>query len=400
MAPPADIPSIRSPVSAEAPTPPLATTNVAQGSLSSLTQSAVGQVFQAQLLSQLEDGTFLVNIADSPLRMSLPAGSTVGETLDMTLLATEPRPAFLLDQQSSTTSALLSSAAKLINTALQTAQQSGAPATVVGKAPLVASPEVSTPVLADALKDSIEFSGVFYESHVSQWAAGERPLADLQLEPQVQAQEEPPSFTTSTQLNNPTASPRPAAGNSETSTGTLLPRPPATEEQLTNLMNAARSTVDARPSLAQALRTILSGNNLPKEADVVVREPTMTQQNAQNINLQLNTLEQHRIAWQGELWPGQRMEWEISEESGGGRQGGDADESQKVWQSVVRFDLPKLGKVAASISLSGGHVRMQVSTRSDDSAALLQAHGTELASALDAAGSPLDLLTIKQDGNL
>jgi len=140
----------------------------------------------------------------------------------------------------------------------------------------------------------------------------------------------------------------------------------------------------------------LSGGALPKEADTVVRAPTMTQENAQNINLQLNALEQHRIAWRGELWPGQKMEWEISDQNGGSSQG-NPGEGQNTWQSVVRFDLPKLGKVSASIHLSGGHVSMQVSARSGNTVGLMKVHGQELADALTAAGTPLDLLTIKQD---
>jgi hypothetical protein len=166
---------------------------------------------------------------------------------------------------------------------------------------------------------------------------------------------------------------------------------------MSNLINSASNSPDARTSLTQTLSTLLSGNNLPKEADTLVREPTMTQANAQNINLQLNVLEQNRIMWQGELWPGQRMEWEISEDARRGSQGTGANDNETAWQSVVRFDLPKLGKVAATIHLSGGHVRMMVSTSSENSAALMKAHGPELAEALDAAGSPLDLLTVSQD---
>jgi hypothetical protein len=135
-----------------------------------------------------------------------------------------------------------------------------------------------------------------------------------------------------------------------------------------------------------------------KDADVVVRSATLTPESAQTINLQLNTLEQHRVAWQGELWPGQRLEWEISEDANGRSQSGDMEADQTSWQSTVHFDLPNLGKVSASIHLSGGHVRMHVSTLSASSAAALKAHGDALANALDAAGSTLDSLIIKQDG--
>lgn len=384
MITPADSTSIRSPVIVDSPTSVSATANIAQEALSNLTQNAVGKLFQAQVLSQLDDGTFLVSVADTALRMALPAGTTVGDTLKMTLLATDPRPAFLLEQQGSDTSASLSSAAKLINTVLQAAQQAGASTTLVGKVPLVASPAVSIPELATALQDSVEFSGVFYESHVGQWVSGDRPLSDLLREPQVQAQEDAPTQAA--------ASKAPAG-----SAATVLPRPPATQAELSTLMSNVRTAPDTRQFLAQALSSLSNGNDLPKEADTVVRTATISQESAQTINLQLNTLEQQRIAWQGELWPGQRMEWEISEESNGRSQSGDADPNQASWQSVVRFDLPKLGKISASIHLCGGHVRMQVCTISTGSVATLKAHGDKLANALDAAGSPLDSLIIKQD---
>jgi hypothetical protein len=56
-----------------------------------------------------------------------------------------------------------------------------------------------------------------------------------------------------------------------------------------------------------------------------------------------------------------------------------------------------LGKISATITLAGGHVQVRVGTASQNAAATLKAHGDLLASALDAAGSPLDSLTIKQD---
>ncbi|HSY28575.1 MAG TPA: flagellar hook-length control protein FliK [Burkholderiaceae bacterium] len=380
-----------SPLSAAASVGP----NPVQGALGNITQAAVGQLFQAQVLSQLEDGTFLVNVGDNALRMALPAGTNVGGTLPMTLLATDPRPAFLLEQQNDGSSALLSNAAKVINTALQSAQQSGAPTAIVGKTPLLTTPTADTPQIAGALQDGIEFSGVFYESHVGQWADGERALADLMLEPQTQVASQ--GATQAGAQNQ--ASAAATAGKSQASNApTVLQRPATSDTELSRLIdNAVTSASNGQTKLSQAINTLLNTRNLPQEADTLVRTPTLTQETAQNINLQLNTLEQHRIAWQGELWPGQQFEWEVSDETSRGGQQGDASEGNASWQSVVRFELPTLGKVSATINLAGGHVQIRVNTASQGSAALLKAHGDELASAMDAAGSPLDSLIIKQD---
>jgi len=311
--------------------------------------------------------------------------------LPMTLLATDPRPAFLLEQQNDGSSALLSNAAKVINTALQSAQQSGAPTAIVGKTPLLTTPTADTPQIAGALQDGIEFSGVFYESHVAQWVDGERPMSDLMLEPQTQESSQAGAQSQ--------ASAAATAGKSQASNApTVLQRPATSDMELSRLIdNALTSPSDGPTKLSQAINTLLNSRNLPQEADTLVRTPTLTQETAQNINLQLNTLEQHRIAWQGELWPGQQLEWEVSDETNrGGQQGATGDENTS-WQSVVRFELPTLGKVSATINLAGGHVQMRINTASQGSAALLKARGDELANALDAAGSPLDSLIIKQD---
>jgi hypothetical protein len=111
------------------------------------------------------------------------------------------------------------------------------------------------------------------------------------------------------------------------------------------------------------------------------------------INLQLTALEQRTVQWQGELWPGQPLEWEVSEQP----PESDAENAPSTWQSVVRFELPTLGVVSATIRLAGGRVQMQVHTASEATAASLRAHRSELANAMEAAGAPLDLLTVKQD---
>jgi flagellar hook-length control protein FliK len=62
-----------------------------------------------------------------------------------------------------------------------------APASATRARPLVAVPphsEYATDRLALQLKDAVEFSGIFYESHLAQWADDLRPRALLAHEPQ------------------------------------------------------------------------------------------------------------------------------------------------------------------------------------------------------------------------
>jgi hypothetical protein len=53
-----------------------------------------------------------------------------------------------------------------------------------GVAPLLPSPPGNGATLAESLRLALAQSGFFYESHQSQWVAGQRPLEDLMREPQ------------------------------------------------------------------------------------------------------------------------------------------------------------------------------------------------------------------------
>jgi hypothetical protein len=151
-------------------------------------------------------------------------------------------------------------------------------------------------------------------------------LSDLLQEPQTNAPATP-QVEQSSQTSRATAATNAAATAKAQSVGaeTLLPRPAISDADLSRLMDNLRATSAGQTKLTQALNTLLNARNLPQQADAVVRSPSLTQQSAQTINLQLNALEQHRVAWQGELWPGQHFEWEISDESNHGGHAGNAD---------------------------------------------------------------------------
>jgi hypothetical protein len=172
----------------EAPTPVGQSTDARQEVYHRLNQIALGQQLPAKVLERLADGTFLVRVADASARMSLPVGAQVGDDLSMTLVERQPRPTFLLGAGTPSTSgdarATLSQAALLIDSLLQSAQQSGAVTAAIGKKPLLPSPSGNAAQLAAALQDGADASGLFYESHLAQWAAGSRPLSSIQREPQ------------------------------------------------------------------------------------------------------------------------------------------------------------------------------------------------------------------------
>ena len=387
-----------------------------QESVERLARLEVGKQFQAQILSRLDDGTFLVRVADTAARLALPGGGVAGDKLALTLVRIDPRPTFNLDAQEAGTlaevdlagsknaspsgvisrslygpngslsigAAILSSpgitlapgsgessnltglsnAGKFIDNLLNVAQKDGASTALVGKTP-IASAATNPIQLASALRDTLSLSGLFYESHVQQWAEGQRSLSDLLREPQARA------------------------GLAEKALPTPLP--------------AATPLGKLPPEVVEARRNLLAYFNVaPLDTIATGIKPIQIDASAsQMINLQLNTLEHQTVQWRGELFPGQQMEWEVGREPHrGGDEYGNTDAEQS-WRSAVKFSLPGLGTVAATIYLMGDRVQIQVRTDSDATAAALQKDGQNLISALEGVGSKLDGLTIgrKVDGD-
>lgn len=328
--------SAASPVGAAVPVAALG--DPGQESLRRLLALETGKAFQAQVLSRLSNGDFVVGIADTAARMALPEGTRVGQELSLTMIGREPRPLFLLEPAAGKDQASFSAAARLVSSLLHnTAAASSTP--LPGAAPLAASgAAVLAAPLETVLKSSLELSGLFYESHVGQWANGARPLALLQREPQMQAARvNAPGDTSELRVyqGNPDATPAGSAAGMELDAGRL-------------------------------------------------------------IRLQLDTLEQRSVTWQGELFPGQPMQWEVREESHG-ESGSPLPPAERAWQSVVRFELPTLGTVAATLQLQGGHLQVKVRAGDAGSVRALRDGGGELAAALEAAGLPLDLMTVSHE---
>jgi hypothetical protein len=222
------------------------------------------------------------------------------------------------------TPATLSTAGRLINNLLQAAQQQGAPSALLGKNAIVQTPATLPLQVALALKDTLAYSGLFYESHVVEWADGKRPIAELLREPQMQAQ------------------------------------------------------------------AAASPNKGPQAQDGEV-------QFSQLVNLQLNVLEQDSMQWSGEIWPGQKMNWDVRKDPDQNKGHAGDEPAQQTWQSGVRFNLPLLGSVSATIHLIGERLHIQINTGAETTAATLREHADALVDALAAAGSPLDSLLVKQD---
>ena len=119
----------------------------------------------------------------------LPADAVKPQSLAATLLGKAPlTPSSELPELDHTTpQSTLSSTARVLTTVL-TAAQGGqmAQLALIGKTALFGNGLPATDALAQKLQDTISKSGLFYESHVTEWVKGERTLPDLMREPQMQ----------------------------------------------------------------------------------------------------------------------------------------------------------------------------------------------------------------------
>ncbi len=112
---------------------------------------------------------------------------------------------------------------------------------------------------------------------------------------------------------------------------------------------------------------------------------------------QLQTLEQQRLLWHGEVWPRQQMEWEISRHDRHHNQQDPqaADTDETMINSRITLHFPRLGEVTASISHVNGHMRIELLADKGSTLALLKQQSQKLVESLEASGQTLDHLTVQ-----
>lgn len=218
------------------------------------------------------------------------------------------------------------------------------PASVAAVAGRVALP--TAPALAQALRQTLQTSGLFYESHLSDLAFGKRSAQQLRAEPQARL---------------------PAAGAESAAT----PRAPESAAP-------ARALPTAEPTPASQPATNTPGAPVPgihQDATLLVRQ-------------QLDVLANQMLAWQGQAWPGAPMEWEVAREH--------ADEAAGQpgthWATRLKLNLPRLGTVEARLNLAANQLVLHVVA--PDSAAEIGAAADALRQQLSAAGLTLTNLSV------
>lgn len=301
----------------------------------------IGQSLTGQVKGQTK-GITLVDIEGQTVALRLPKQAAPGDTLRLRFAGHLPQPVFLLEtpEPEAAGDAQLSQTARMLSELVQRLPERNALPTLTPPAPLLDQPTAQPAEMALALRTALVRSGLFYESHLANWAVGLDSLDGLMQEPQN----------------------RLAAADVARAAASPASAPALTE-----------GTASSDPRPLNPMHALLSQ--------------------------QLQVLESPQFVWRGELWPGQMLEWLVRKETETGQDHSTAtpaNEVDAVWQSRLRVNLPQLGEVTLHIRLDARQgFDIRVVPEQAGAETTLRAHHGELLEQLAAAGCTLQALTVQ-----
>ena len=368
---PADIAS-RLQVSADTALRPVAPTQEIADKLSGL---VAGQKVMAEIQAMLPNGTYRAMINQRSITLALPFSAKSGDSLELQVTENDGKLALAILSRTDGNAAkagaesvptTLSRTGQLISNLFagtNRAQSSETPAVPLnGNQPIASAPPNTAQDLLPLLKQAITQSGMFYESHQAEWVEGRLPKAALLQEPQGK-------------LSSPAAF---ASALAELE-GVLQNQPRATTGEPAV---AARVTAD----MPQSSNAGVEGSKA-----AIAQSPTSGQvvapQTQPLVQQQLEALATQNFSWQGQVWPGQEMRWEIDEDAARPTQ--DGEDSAPRWSTRLHLMLPTLGEVDARIRLEGNSIAISMIADSAETRTLMRVSSSALRSQLDEAGLTL-----------
>jgi hypothetical protein len=354
---------------------------------SDLPELRPGQTFTARIQEVLPDNTYKALVAGKQLTLQLPEGAKSGDMLDLMVIDRSPKVVIAKQVESGNTGAAsgetgpypfakLSPAARLIGQLLPAEGETTQPAQLNRGQPLLAQPPQSQNTaaqLAPILAKAVSQSGLFYESHQAQWVSGKLPLEQLLQEPQGQR-------------SSPAALAHAAATIASRSAAAEAPA--TANAILQNLQAAATAKVGA----GETAQNVPAGSQATQPAALAQQVPDDLRPLVQH---QLEAAGTQRMFWHGEIWPRQSIDWEI--EWSDEREADGRSEEEASWRTALSLTTPRLGRIDASLQLTGSGVRIVLATPYGASAADLRDESPKLGEALAAAGVPLLAFQIKHE---
>ena len=204
--------------------------------------------------------------------------------------------------------------------------------------------------LGQALREALQTSGLFYESHLADLAFGRANPSELRKEPQAD-----------------------------------LKQADAQQQQHSAAATRARAEAPASRGAGGADAPASGGSNAPAPGTPI---NGIHQDLNALVRQQLDVLANQALAWRGEAWPGTPMDWEVQRDP----YGGDPESAVPTWATRLKLDLPRLGLVDARLNLAGDQIVLQLVA--PHSAALIDESSDQLRSRLLAAGLTLSHMTV------
>ena len=334
-----------------------------------LSELVPGQRIMAEIQALLPNGTYRAMVGQRDITLALPFSAKPGDSLELEVVEHEGKLtlAFVTNRQSNPSAAstpdsvpaTLSKTGQLIGNLLGEITPEGKkapPLLLNGNAPILSGAPTTGAEMAPLLQKALTESGMFYESHQARWVEGKLPTETLLHEPQGKYPGNPSSSTTNGTIANPTG-------------------------------NGPQNTPDSPKAILQEHAPLNSqGLASPIHPDLT---PVVQQQ--------LDALATQNYVWQGQVWPGQQMHWEISEE--GQKDSSGLTEETTQWKTSLKLDLPSLGGIDATIRLRPGNkVEVSIAASTEGAVERLRADSDNLKNQLaDSAGLALTQLLIKRD---
>ena len=368
---PADVAG-RLQVSADAALRPVAQTQEIADKLSGL---VAGQKVMAEIQAMLPNGTYRAMINQRSITLALPFSAKSGDSLELQVTENDGKLALAVLSRTDGSAGkagaesvptTLSRTGQLISSLFAgTNRAQGRDAHAVplnGNQPIATAPPNTAQDLLPLLKQAITQSGMFYESHQAEWVEGRLPKAALLQEPQGKLSS-PAAFASALAEEQGVSQNQPRASTGE----------PAV---------AARITAD----LAQSSNTSVEGSKAAI-AQSQTSGQVVAPQTQPLVQQQLEALATQNFSWQGQVWPGQEMRWEIDEDATRSEQ--DGEDSAPRWSTRLHLTLPNLGEVDARIRLEGNSIAISMVADSAETRTLMRVSTLALRSQLDEAGLTL-----------
>jgi len=363
---PSDVAS-RLQVSSDAALRPVAAPQEISDKLSGL---VAGQRVLAEIQALLPNGTYRALINQRNITLALPFSAKAGDSLELQVTETDGTLTLAVLSRNDgkaapeSVSSTLSQTGKLISTLYAGAEQ-GREKGITLPTPITTAPPTSAEDLMPKLKQALQQSGMFYESHQADWVEGRLAKSSLLLEPQGKLSA-PAAFAEATASAAIAREGVPQAGSPTGKAPDQAPGPRATPDGV------------SAGALSDPLAKPLSGQTIAPPLQALVQQ-------------QLEALATQNFVWQGQVWPGQDMRWEINEEAARGQQG---EESAPQWSTRLRLTLPRLGEIDASLLLHGSQLTIRFSAAEETTRVLIRTSGETLRKTMDSAGLTLSSIGV------